>query len=116
MTVSIGSGCGHPIRNPIDFPSSAFRAYWPLATERLLLTALSRRNSCEGQQIHHLEVTRLLSEPIEQRRPPAGIRSQVRIAVELHQSDQHLADDPTADRAERIAARHHMRFAQDVEP
>src|SRR5687767_6502442 len=110
MTVSTETGCGHPIHNPIDFPPSALRAYWPLTTDRPLLTPLSRRNACEGQQIHHLEVTRQLSEPIEQCRPPAGIRPQVRIAIELHQSDQHLADDPSADRAERIAARQYVRF------
>ncbi len=32
------------------------------------------------------------------------------------QPDQHLADDPSADRAERVSLRHHVRLPQDVEP
>ena len=30
--------------------------------------------------------------------------------------DQHLADDPPADRAEPVAARRHVGLAEDVEP
>src|SRR5207244_8596687 len=36
--------------------------------------------------------------------------------IEIEQADQHVADDPGADRTETVAAAPHVRLAQDVVP
>src|SRR5438128_1115866 len=88
---------------------------WP--DSALASRAVSRRlgdggnDSCRLQQVDHRE-----SAPKTIGGRPVRLLPEVRLAVALDQSDQHLRHDPAADRAEVFTVGGDSSLAQDVEP